>query len=85
MAIKKTKQLNNGVSVTDAYIRVEKLSIVDKTECSFALAHYADDSQDEPFFSLSLTAPYDIDGDNPFAQAYSFVKSLNIYSGSVDV
>ncbi len=75
MALLKTIQTKSGIDVQNAYIRVEAVSILEKTVLQFLLRSYKDKSKpsvDEAF----MTCKYDIDGVNPIEQAYSYVKSL---------
>ena len=50
---------------------------------SFNLRKYV--STDLPFFSEDMiTCAYNIEGSNPYAQAYEYLKTLDEYSDAVD-
>jgi hypothetical protein len=83
MALKKLAQTPFGVTVQDAYIRVENVQLVAKNQMSFnvrtsvdgVLPHFAD---------VGYECAYDIQGDNPIRQAYKHIKTLPEYAGAVD-
>jgi hypothetical protein len=82
MAISKNIELSNGIKVDGAYIRVEYPSVT-KDSISFTVRKYV--ASDKPFFSEDfITAPYTLDGANPFVQAYEYLKSLPEYTDAVD-
>lgn len=82
MAIKINVELENGIKVDGAYLRVEYPTIT-KDSISFHLRKYI--SIDKPFFSEDiLSASYDINGENPFKQAYLYLKSLEEYADAED-
>jgi hypothetical protein len=83
MAIQLTTITPQGFTATDAYHRVENLSIQNKDSVSFLLCSYKDKA-DFSFKQLPLAAPYDLTGSNPFEQAYQFLKSLPEFSDAVD-
>ena len=74
MAIRNNIDFYNGIKVEEAYLRVEFPSI-NKDSMSFNLRKYV--STDLPFFSEDIiTCAYDIEGKNPYAQAYEYLKTL---------
>ena len=82
MAISKNIELENGIKVDGAYIRVEYPSVT-KDSISFNLRKYV--AADKPFFGEDfMIAPYTLDGANPFVQAYEYLKSLPEYADAVD-
>ena len=84
MAIKKTVMTVHGIEVADAYHRVEGVTLQGKTSISYSLRSYKN-SSGLPFFEEQyITSDYDINGDNPLAQAYAYVKTLPEFTGSVD-
>lgn len=83
MALSKNIQTKSGIEIQDVYIRVESVSILEKTALQFLLRFYKDKSKpsiDETF----MTCKYDIDGKNPIEQAYVHVKSLENFSDAKD-
>ena len=82
MAIEVKVDLNNGIVVDGAYVRVENISLT-KDNMSFNIRKYV--SPDKPFFNEDyITSLYDINGANPFVQAYEYIKTLEEFSTSVD-
>jgi len=83
MAISKNIELDNGVKVDGAYLRVEHLTLT-KDSMTFQLRKYV--VADGPFFSEDVvTAPYILEGENPFKQAYKHLKTLPEFADAVDV
>jgi hypothetical protein len=83
MALKKTITTVHGFEAKDAYHRVEGLRLEGKTGITFHVRSYA--APDTPFFTEQvLTAPYDLNGDNPLAQAYAHLKTLSEFEGAVE-
>jgi hypothetical protein len=84
MAIKKTITTAHGFEAVDAYHRVECVEIVGRSAISYRVRSYKDNSG-LPFFSeIVVTSAYELDGDNPIAQAYAHVKSLSQFFGAKD-
>lgn len=82
MAIRINVELNNGIKVEGAYLRVEYPTIT-KDSISFHLRKYI--NVEKPFFSEDiLSTSYDINGENPFKQAYLYLKSLEEYADAED-
>lgn len=82
MAIIKDTELENGIKVYGAYLRVENISL-DKTDISFNIRKYVD--KNKSFFSEDyLTCPYNIEGENPFIQAYEYLKTLEEFKDAED-
>ncbi len=75
----------NGVTVTDGVLNVIMPSIsTDQTTLSFGLAYRGSES-DPLLNSETYSCPYDVNGEDPFTQAYAFIKSLSKFSEAVDV
>jgi len=84
MALQKTIETEHGVTVDDAYIRIERLFVHVKDEVSFKLRFYA--SPSKPFIKeQNMSAPYTLLGENPFKQAYDYLKGLPEFNGARDV
>ena len=82
MAISKNIELGNGIKVDEAYIRVEYPSVT-KDSINFHIRKYV--ASDKPFFSEEfVSAPYVLDGANPFIQAYEYIKTLPEYTDAID-
>jgi len=84
MALSRNIDTDWGISVPDAYCRIEAVSFTDKDTMSFHVRSYTA-AKDVPFFiEQTITCPYDITGSNPVAQAYQFLKTLPEFSDAVD-
>ena len=84
MAIKKTVTTVYGIEVVDAYHRVENVEIQGKTSIAYRVRSYKDGSGLPFFDERFITSEYDINGDNPIAQAYSNVKKLPEFIDAMD-
>lgn len=83
MALEKTVTTVQALVATDAYHRVENVQLESKTSMSFCLRSYA--SKDKPFFAEELIkCSYDMNGENPFKQAYVHVKTLEAFKDAKD-
>jgi hypothetical protein len=83
MALAKTISTVHGFQAVNAYHRVEAVSLIGKEQISFHVRSYT--ATDKPFFVEEvMTAPYQLDGDNPIKQAYAHLKTLSEFSGATD-
>jgi LytS/YehU family sensor histidine kinase len=83
MALKKTVTTEHGFAAVDAYLRVEGVRLVSKTQIEFQVRAYKETSL--PHFSDEPNAcSYSIEGPNPIAQAYVYMKTLQQYSDATD-
>lgn len=83
MALKKTTTTAHGFEAVDAYITCEGIRIIGKDQIKFQVRVRKEPGL--PFFSdEEHTTFYVMDGENPFKQAYAFVKSLPEFSGAQD-
>ena len=83
MALEKTVSTVQALVAVNAYHRVENIQFKDKSNISFYLRSYV--STDNPFFSEDfISCAYDINGENPFKQAYKYLKTLPEFSDAVD-
>jgi len=83
MAIKLTVKTNSGIDVQDAYHRVSSIQINNKTAMNFVVTSHKT-SSDMHFQESAFGCAYDLNGKNPIAQAYEYLKTLPAYAGSVD-
>lgn len=73
-----------GIQVSGAYCTVGSLGFSgDKSKVIFALYRRAS-KENEPFDSHPFTAPYDIEGSDPFAQAYEYLKTRPEFESATD-
>jgi hypothetical protein len=83
MALSKNIQTKTGLQIVEAYLRVEAISILEKTSLQFVLRKYAD--KNKPSIEEStMTCKYNLAGSNPIEQAYVYVKSLEEFSDAKD-
>ncbi len=97
MALKLTKSTVHGFVADSAYHRVENIRINPKQAyefegsssgpvfmMAFSLRSYKQ-SEGFPFFDESQhSCAYDINGSNPIAQAYDYLKKLPEFAGAQD-
>lgn len=73
-----------GIKVKKAYVSVGVAAIAsDKTYVAF-VASYRPKADQDYFDQKSLQAPYTLDGDNPFMQAYAHLKTLPEFADATD-
>ena len=82
MAIKCNITTQSGVTINEAYCRTVDFS-VGKDQLSFNLQIFAN-KEKSPVETDRLTAPYDLNGENPYIQAYKHLKTLPKFAGSID-
>ncbi len=85
MALRKTIDTAFGVSVPDAYHRVEAVVLTHKDRMNFHVRGYVN-AEVDPFFmeTVLMGIGYDLDGPNPIQQAYEYAKTLAEFSGAID-
>lgn len=75
-----------GVTVNNAYCRVEGISIDKNGVMSFTLCRYVTQGTQYPFFaSTQYNAQYAIEGANVYKQAYAYLKTLAELKTAIDV
>lgn len=85
MALQSTIQSPHGITVKDAYHRVENVAIQEKTRIRFEVRSYQNKEPGFPWFNeLILSCPYDLNGANPIAQAYAHIKTLPEFENATD-
>lgn len=84
MALSKTVTTETGITVQNAYIRVSNIRVHGKQALVFDVCVHADENSPaiEKRRGSSL---YDMNGDNPFIQAYQHLKQTPDYFGAGDV
>jgi hypothetical protein len=83
MAISINKTTETGFTANGTYSRVENIQLT-KVSMSFNLRHYKEINL--PFFEEDvISCSYDIDGDNPIAQAYEYLKTLDEFKDAKDI
>lgn len=82
MALKKNESTQFGFDVPDAYQRVEHLKLR-KTSMEFQVSVYSDITK-TAFNHKNYACGYDMQGANPIAQAYAYLKTLPEFAGALD-
>lgn len=73
-----------GISVQSAHASIGDLTISqDKARMSF-MVQYRTSAESEQFDAQHVSAPFDIEGKSPFAQAYEYIKNLPQFEGATD-
>lgn len=73
------------LSVLGAYVTVMfPMVTASKNEISFGVWYRASQLSIEAFDAVTFTAPYSIDGGNPFIQAYEYLKTQTFFQGCID-
>lgn len=73
-----------GIKVKKAYVSVDVAAIAsDKTYVAF-VASYRSSVDQEFFDQKTMQAPYRLDGDNPFTQAYDHLRTLPGFEDATD-
>jgi hypothetical protein len=82
MALQKNIETVQGLNVSDAYIRVESISL-SKSLMHINTKTYV--SVEKPCLSTDVfSCEYSLEGDNPIKQAYEYLKTLPEFSGATD-
>lgn len=92
MALQKTLTLNNGISLTDAYIKIIGLDIPSAADIGgqkkrFALVRTSIQANASGSLIQLHTCDFEVSmsGDNFLAQAYTHLKTLPEFAGAADV
>ena len=74
-----------GLSVPGAYVTVmQPMVTAEKNEVSFGVWYRASQQSSEAFDAVTFKAPYSIEGQNPFIQAYEYLKTQPSFQGCID-
>ena len=93
MALQVTANVRGGLSISNAYVRVQDISL-SKSRMSFGLEVFKDSTEAGKIIPVPLLCPdldrescaYDLAStDNPFKQAYTYLKTLSKFTGASDV
>jgi hypothetical protein len=83
MAFRQTIILESGITVEAAYRRVESVSISAERSMKAQVRTYA--ASDVPAcHDASFVMSYDMNGTNPFCQAYMHLKALPEFASATD-
>ena len=83
MALIKTVNTDFGLEIQDAHHRVENVALIAKDKMSFQVRSRV--HVENPIFDEKLhVCSYNINGENPIAQAYAYLKTLEQFIDAVD-
>lgn len=83
MALRNNVQMANGINVSNSYIKVGTVSVVQKNILSFN-ALYSVNAEKPTYQEQSFQCAYNIDKENPIKQAYEYLKTLPDFAGAID-
>lgn len=83
MALQKTVKTVHGLTATNAYHRIENMTL-NKSEMRFDLRSYSDVNA-PPFGFVHCFCAYNLNGENPIRQAYLYLKTLPEWADAADV
>jgi len=83
MALSKTTTSPQGFEATNAYHRVESISLITNASMTFRVRAYKDVSF-PAFGDDGFMCAYDINGENPVRQAYLHLKTLPEFAIATD-
>jgi len=83
MALKQTKEIK-GLTVTDAYIRVDRIFGGKREGWNSVVGLYANSEATEPLETFNASAPYDSEEINPYVLLYGAIKEMDGYTEAVD-
>jgi hypothetical protein len=85
MALTNTFKISEGLLVSNAYIRVNSVTIVREEPTGATVNVYTDSqSTEQPIKSLCYRFNYDINGANAVEQAYLHLKTLPEFADATD-
>jgi hypothetical protein len=84
MALKKTVITIYGFVASDAYHRIENIKFQGKDVINFSVKSYKDNLANVPFTVVELGCAYELSGNNPFVQAYNYLKTTSEFAGATD-
>jgi hypothetical protein len=83
MALKLTVNTESGFTAQDAYHQIDSVFLMDKETMSFNLTSYK--TPDLPAFkTVGYGCDYNLNGANPIAQAYYYLKTLPEFADAID-
>ena len=84
MALKKTIQSNFEIEITNAYHRVGRIQIINKSEMAFTVGAFANNTSNVAVQAKSYDCAYNLAGGNALAQAYQHLKTLPEFADATD-
>jgi hypothetical protein len=84
MALEKTVTTPQGFQANGAYHRVQHIGFQGKTGLNFSLVSYKNKESQVDFQIQPMAFEYDLEGANPYVQAYQYVKTLPEFAEAID-
>jgi hypothetical protein len=83
MALKITVTTKFGFVAEDAYVSIGHIQQMTKNTMAFSI-NYKKDKDAMAFDAKTFNCQFNIDGKNPYVQAYEHLKTLPEFSGATD-
>lgn len=83
MALKVDVNFKESIPVRGAYVSIDSPILTGKDSIRFVVSYRAKDG-DQFFDQKTFDAPYDIVAENPFDQAYAYLKTLPEFADATD-
>lgn len=83
MALKKTVDSKFGIEIVNAYHKVDNVILNTKETITFDVVSYAETKSGEVERNQHI-CHYDLNGENPFKQAYAHLKTLSEFTDAID-
>jgi hypothetical protein len=91
MALSNSIETPFGITLPDAYCRIEHAEIFKNLRAQITVTFYAvkpvvsdDGEQTEAIKSIVYGFPFDLNGENVFRQGYNYLKTLPEFANAVD-
>lgn len=84
MALEMNVVSPQGFLAKNAYIYVQSVSLINKTQMDVCVQFLKDKESIVPFKNQNWACAYNLENGNPFAQAYEYLKTLPEFEGAVD-
>lgn len=84
MALQISTVTKHGFIAESAYLRVEGVKLIGKSNIEFQLRSYKNKESSLAYDDNNFSCEYNMQGNNPIAQAYSHLKTLPDFAGATD-
>jgi hypothetical protein len=84
MALSMDTTSKQGFTAPNAYIRIQSISIIGKTQMEFSIGFFKTAETESSFDYQTWSCAYDVNGSNPFAQSYKYLKTLPSFATATD-
>ena len=83
MALKKLIEIM-GLAASDAYYQITAIKEIGKNGATIVAEGFTNDKKEHSFYKNEFSFDYDINGANPIAQGYVYLKTLPEFAGATD-